>query len=193
MEGYNLSLPLAVFLAILGFFLLRRVTNVSLEEIGRHRMIEHDASLVHADTPPGVALAPAKVQKYLVELLLNDAYTEDFDAAGGDYPRPALITESTVARARIRREKESKPLDGLHAEIARGEMGIILGVMEKREGNEVGVPVEWMRQWIGKERMPTGWQPTHTQGLLDTLRRSKAIGAAMEELRKAEGEGKKDV
>ena len=162
-------------------------------------MIEHDASLVHADTPPGEALAPTPVQMYLVELLLNDAYTEagggkhikeDFNGAGA---RPAWITPSTVARARIRREKESKQLDGFHAEIARGEMGIILGVMEKREGNDVGVPVEWMRQWIGEERMPIGWQPTHTQGFLDTVKRSKAIRVAMEELRKDEGKGRRDL
>jgi len=162
-------------------------------------MIEHDASLVHANTPPGEAIAPVEVQKYLVELLLNDAYTEpggvewDLNAAGGSQPRPALITTAAVARARIRREKDSKPLDNIHAEIARGEMAIILGVMEKREGNDVGVPVEWMRQLFGQERMPIGWQPTHTQGLLDTIKRSRALRAAMEELRKAEGTGRKDL
>jgi hypothetical protein len=36
-----------------------------------------------------------------------------------------------VARARIRRENESPVLDILHAEIARGEMAIALGVWWK--------------------------------------------------------------
>jgi len=97
-----------------------------------------------------------------------------------------------VARPRIRREKDSPPLDPVHAEIARGEMAIILGVMETKGEEKVGVPVEWMREWISRERLPTDWKPTHAQGLLDTVKRSKAIRTAMEEQRKAAGDEKKE-
>lgn len=97
-----------------------------------------------------------------------------------------------VARSRIRREKDSPPLDPVHAEIARGEMGIILGVLETKGEEKVGIPVEWMREWIGEERLPSGWKPTHVQGLLDTMKRSKAIRAAMEEQRSAAGDEKKE-
>ncbi|RDB30246.1 Chloroperoxidase [Hypsizygus marmoreus] len=186
-NGYGLSTPLAIVLAFGGFILLGRFTNLSLFEIGKHGAVEHDASLVHKDTPKGEEYAPIDVQEDLLEKLLADAKTGDEDSEGleaGD--RRTLMDATDVARARVRREKESPALDALHAEIARGEMGIILGVWETKVGRKVGIPVEWMRDWLRKERLPEGWKPTHAQGLLDVVKRSKAIRLAMVDLRKAE-------
>ncbi|KAG6815764.1 hypothetical protein H0H87_011548 [Tephrocybe sp. NHM501043] len=188
---YNLSAPLAFFLSIGGFVLLRKVTNVSLHEIGRHGRIEHDASLVHRDTPKGQKYAPINVVDSLVNSLLIDSKTGDEEGEGaqaGD--RRTLMDASDVARARVRREKDSPKLDGLHAEIARGEMAIILGVWETKAGKNIGVPVEWMREWIGHERLPMDWRPTHVQGLLDVVKRAKSIRAAMDAQRALEGKEK---
>ncbi|KAG6816252.1 hypothetical protein H0H87_007417 [Tephrocybe sp. NHM501043] len=177
---YNLSTPLAFFLAIGGFVLLRRFRNVSLYEIGEHGRIEHDASLVHDDTPKGHKYAPIKIEDRLVDLLLADAKTGNEEGEGTQFGhRRNLMDASDVARARVRREKDSPKLNRIHAEIARGEMAIILGVWETKAGKNIGVPVEWMRQWIGHERMPVGWKPTHVQGLLDVVKRSKSIRTAM--------------
>ncbi|KAL0948864.1 hypothetical protein HGRIS_008984 [Hohenbuehelia grisea] len=44
----------------------------------------------------------------------------------------SLLTARGVGRARVRREKLSMPLDALHAEIARGEMAIMLGMWNVR-------------------------------------------------------------
>jgi Peroxidase, family 2 len=178
--GYNLSFPLALFLSVGGFFLLKRIRNLSLYDIGKHGAVEHDASLVHRDTPSGQKFAPIEVQEGLVSELIKDAKTGSEEGEGpeaGD--RRTLMDASDVARARIRREKCSPTLDGMHAEIARGEMAIILGVWETRAGSNVGVPVEWMREWIGHERFPSGWKATHVQGLFDVIRRSKAIRTSM--------------
>ncbi|KAG6840554.1 hypothetical protein C0991_005871 [Blastosporella zonata] len=184
---YNLSIPLAVFLSIGGFALLRRITNISLHEIGEHGRVEHDASLVHEDTPQGEKYAPTKIVPALVERLLADAKTGDEVGEGSEFgDRRALMDASDVARARVRREKESPRLDGVHAEIARGEMAIILGVLETRAGKNVGVPAEWMREWIGHERMPKDWKATHVQGLFDVVKRTKSIRAAMIEQRASE-------
>ena len=185
MAGYNLSLPLAVFLTLGGFFLLRRFRPVALYEIGRHGAIEHNASLVHNDTQPNEKYAPIEIQPELVNQLIDDAKTgtekgEGFE--GGD--RRVLMDASDVARARIRREKCSPVLDGVHAEIARGEMAIILGVWETKAGSKAGVPVEWMREWIGHERFPSDWKATHVQGLFDVIKRSKAIRDSMAQQRK---------
>lgn len=185
--GYNLSTPLAIVLAVGGFLLLKRFHNLSLFDIGKHNAIEHDASLVHGDTLPGEKYAPIEIQKPLVEELIQDAKTGNEDGEGpeaGD--RRTLMDASDVARARVRREKTSPKLDGLHAEIARGEMGIILGVWEIQAGDNIGVPVEWIREWIGHERFPRAWRATHTQGLLDVVKRSKAIRKFMDEQRLAE-------
>ena len=49
---YNLSGFLSWFLAHGGYLMLGKVgKRLDLYEIGRHNKIEHDASLVHHDTP----------------------------------------------------------------------------------------------------------------------------------------------
>ncbi|KAG6868292.1 hypothetical protein C0993_005368, partial [Termitomyces sp. T159_Od127] len=188
-ECYNLSTPLAIFLAIGGFFLLRRIGRVDLYDIGEHGKIEHDASLVHRDTPVGQQYAPIEVEEELVDLLADDAKTGS-EGEGGER---TLMDARDVARARVRREKQSPRLDAVHAEIARGEMAIVLGVFEKHEGTNVGVPVEWMREWMYHERLPKEWERdgTHVQGLLNVISRAKSIRLAMQSLEKAERESKK--
>lgn len=193
-EGYNLSLPLALFLTIGGFILLRRSPPATLYEIGKHGRIEHDASLVHEDTPPGQVYAPIEVKPDLVDLLIRDA-TGAGEAEGKGFESKkrqqvkelkTLMDARGVARARLRREKQSPPLDAVHAEIARGEMALVLGMMGIKDGANAGVPVEQVREWIGEERLPTGWQPTHVLGLIKTVGLAKAIRNAMQEQRKME-------
>ncbi|KAG6872390.1 hypothetical protein C0995_010088 [Termitomyces sp. Mi166 len=138
---YNLSTPLAFFLSIGGFLLLRRIRNVDLHEFGRYGRIEHDASLVDKDAPKGQEYAPIEIEPELVDLLLVDAKTGKEGGEGPEFDEKCTLMNATdVARARVRREKECPKLDGLHAEIARGEMGIILGVWETRAGKNVGYP-----------------------------------------------------
>lgn len=169
--------------------MLKRVRPLDLYEIGKHNVIEHDASLVHHDTPAGEEFAPIKIDQTLVTELINDAKNGKNETAGAETgERPSLMNAIDVARSRIRREKLSNPLDSVHAEIARGEMAIILGVWETKSKDKVGVPTEWMRRWIGHEQLPDGWKPTHKQGLLDTVKRAKEIRTAMEEMRKVEAD-----
>jgi len=179
---YGLSTPLALFLSHVGFLILRKTfRRISLFEIGKHGQVEHNASLVHHDTPAGEVYAPIEIDAGLVEKLIDDV-------EGGE-----RMNAVDVARARIRREKESPVLDGVHAEIARGEMAIILGVWEEGAGTDkLGIPVAWMRRWIQEEKLPDGWRPQRKQGLLDTVKRSKAIRTAMEDFRKAETEAVKE-
>ncbi|KAL1700691.1 hypothetical protein EV121DRAFT_263887, partial [Schizophyllum commune] len=136
-ECYGLTWPLAAFLAIGGYVLLRwwpwRVFR--LEEIGKHGAVEHDASLVHEDAR-GRLLAPTRIHPHLVTALADEtltAYAEDSHES-----RDGIVwTSYHAARARVRREKESPPLDAVHAEIARGEIAIMLCVWEYALG-EVG-------------------------------------------------------
>ncbi|KAG6869685.1 hypothetical protein C0995_001230, partial [Termitomyces sp. Mi166 len=65
-------------------------------------------------------------------------------------------------------------------------MGIILGLWETRAGKNVGIPVEWIREWIVYERLPEEWKPTHVQGFLDVVFRAKAIRTAMERFKETE-------
>ncbi|KAJ3561185.1 hypothetical protein NP233_g10348 [Leucocoprinus birnbaumii] len=178
---YGLSTPLSLFLTYVGFVMLKRIRPIDLFEIGKHNVIEHNASLVHYDTPQGEEFAPIQIDEGLVSDLISDVKPEK---EGAD-PKvgSSLMNAIDVARARIRREKETGPIDSVHQEIARGEMAIILGVWETTTKEKVGVPVEWMRRWIGHERLPDDWKPSHKQGLLDTINRSKSIREAMERMR----------
>jgi len=185
--GYNLSTPLAWVLAFGGFLLLRRFTRISLYEIGRHGAVEHDASLVHHDTPAGSAYAPIEIDEPLVEDLIQDVRsTRKFIEGPNGGKNRMLMDAADVARARVRREKASPPLDGVHAEIARGEMAIALNMMRVPGEAGDGVPTEWMREWIRDERMPAGWTPTRVTGLLETVCKSKEIKLEMDRLRSEE-------
>lgn len=188
-ECYNLSTPLAIVLSLGNYILLKTVRRVSLYEIGAHGKIEHDASLVHEDTPAGEEFAPIKIHPEWVDQLIADVKTRKEEGEGPDAGnKRTLMDAEDVARARVRREKLSSPLDGLHAEIARGEMAIALGMWEVQVGGNKGVPVEWIREWIRDEKMPKDSKPVKVQGLLNTVKRSKEIRTAMANMRKAEAE-----
>ncbi|ESK86442.1 Cloroperoxidase [Moniliophthora roreri MCA 2997] len=106
-----------------------------------------------------------------------------------------LVSADDVGRMRARRQREILPkkLDGMHEEIARGEMGIILEVWEREtfvenDGTDPvsgeivkrkkGIPLPWLLTWLAEERLPSGWKPSHVVGLLDVVKRNKAIKLA---------------
>jgi hypothetical protein len=181
---YGLSTICAMFLSFGGYFLLRKFGRVSLYEIGKHNAIEHNASLVHHDTPGVQTYAPIEIDNSLVDALVADVKPSPAEIEESSDPTAKfLMNYEDVARARIRREAECKPVDGLHAEIARGEMAIILGVWEVKTKDKVGIPVDYLKRWIEEERLPDGWKPDHTQGLLDVINRSSQIRGAMNQMR----------
>jgi hypothetical protein len=182
---YGLSTPCAMFLSFGGFFLLRRFKRVDLYEIGKHNAIEHNASLVHHDTPEVQMYAPIDIDHSLVDALVSDVKPSQAEIKESQDPTAKfLMNYEDVARARIRREAECKPIDGMHAEIARGEMAIILGVWEVKTKDKVGIPVDYLKRWIAEERLPDGWKPDHTQGLFNVINRSSQIRGVMNNTRK---------
>ena len=181
---YNISLPLALFLTIAGFLFCGRygiaaiplVQTINLKTIARHSRIEHDGSLAHADAEPGAEFAPTTPDKAILTDLLKEA--------GG---RQSLNLGDLV-RVRARRDEAlrvaGKKLGLVHcecaythfyyavsrfvrlcaADITLGECAFILGIM----GNGEEVPVERIRQWMGEDRLPDGWnRPKRTLGLLE--------------------------
>ncbi len=152
-EGYGLSAPLANLLAYGGTYLLGQQGAFGLDDLARHNRIEHDASLVHDDTKDRDEYAPISPNLTLVKNLLAQA--ED----------GRVLTAVDVARARVERESQCPVLNG-------GEMAITLGLFG--QDNE-GVPLEMLREWLTEERLPKDWKPTHTQGLLQTIRMAREI------------------
>ena len=189
---YGLSTFCAMFLSFGGFFLLRKFGRINLYDIGKHSAIEHNASLVHHDTPEGQIYSPIGIDHSLVDALVSDVKPSSAEIRKSSDPTAKfLMNFEDVARARVRREAECKQVDSLHAEIARGEMAIILGVWEVKTKDKVGIPMDYLKRWIGEERLPDGWQPNHTQGLLDVIYRSSQIRGAMNEMRKEQIQSKK--
>lgn len=186
MACYGLSTPCAMFLSFGGFIWLGKLgRTVSLYEISKHDAVEHNASLVHYDTPEGQIYAPITIDQSLVDAVVSDVKPTLAEIEKSSDPTAKfLMNYEDVARSRIRRELECRPVDNLHAEVARGEMAIILGVWEVKTKDKVGVPVDYIKRWLSEERLPDGWKPDHTQGLLDVIRRSSTIRQAMEQMKK---------
>jgi len=184
---YGLSTFCALFLSFGGFLMLRKFGRINLYEIGKHDAIEHNASLVHHDTPTGQIYAPIDIDHSLVDALVSDVKPSSAEIEKSSDPSAKfLMNYEDVARARIRREEQCKPVDSVHSEIARGEMAIILGVWEVKTKNKTGIPVDYIKRWIGEERLPDGWKPDHKQGLFDVVKRSKTIRLAMDQMKKAQ-------
>ncbi|KAK0490257.1 hypothetical protein IW261DRAFT_1412828 [Armillaria novae-zelandiae] len=172
---YGLSTGLAAFLTIGGFLWISRLFTINLFDIGRHGRVEHNASLVHADTPEGQEYAPVKINEDWVEQVVGD-----IQPCARECRQESLVDAEDIARMRVRREKTSPAMDSVHAEVARGEMALILGIWEtkgvdKNGASKTGVPLPWLLEWLGKEKLPEGWSPKHQQTLSDTVARSKGI------------------
>jgi len=169
-EGYRLSAPLAYILTYGGIGLLGQRGAFGLDDLARHNRIEHDASLVHGDTAKRDEYAPISPDSTLVGQFMNSARDGH------------LMTVEDVARARVSRESQSCGLDNLHAEIARGEMAIVLGLFSRKSSGRTGIPVDMLRVWMSEERLPDGWKPTHAQGLLQTIRTSRELSSQMKRI-----------
>jgi hypothetical protein len=181
---YGLSSPLAMFLTVGGWILIKQIGRINLFQLGLHNGVEHDASVVHVDCPAGQKDAPIAIQPELVEEFTTSAIGAASRTAGRDLTEAeVLVTGHDIVRTRIRREKLSKPLNAMHAEIARGEFAIILGVWKKTVDGTEGVPLPWMRTWLADERLPEGWRPDHLETLRDVMKRATALRTEMKKIR----------
>lgn len=157
-EFYNLSLPLALFLAIPGYLLCGSILHMSLnlDDLALHDRLEHDASLVHADAAPGAACAPTNVDPGLLHAFITSC------------PAGRGFRLEDFAKARIAREKTlgGRQLNAFHAEIARGESALSWLLMKDESGE---APPGKLEQWYGEERVPDGWsKPERRLGLITT-------------------------
>jgi hypothetical protein len=155
-----------------GIALLAQVGPFGLNDLARHNRIEHDASLVHDDTKPRDEYAPIGPNPVLIKQFLEQVKDGQF------------VTVEDVARARVWRESQCPALNKCQAEIAKGEMAIALGLFSQPESDthKQGIPVDMLRAWFSEERLPEGWKPTHTQGLLETVETSTQLRNEMKRI-----------
>jgi hypothetical protein len=173
-EVYNLSLPFAFILSLVGILLCGHwffpLFSLDLDGLALHNRIEHDASLAHSDAAPGDRYAPIPVSQNMLKKFLGYAalgkgmYLEDF------------------MRARVDREAQlEKPLDVIHAQIAQGEAATAWLVMKDDYGK---IPLERLKQWWGEERLPDNWtRPRRVIGLLEARAKADDVAEGMRKLR----------
>ncbi|KAE9397949.1 Cloroperoxidase [Gymnopus androsaceus JB14] len=149
---YGLSSPLAAFLVMGGFLLISRSPFhipyllepngdgvIDLHLIGKHNGLEHDASLVHKDTPRGEKYAPTEIKQSWVLKLIGDILPPVSGYLGEETSQPSigvtpnetvsetgtlptlrrfiddpvylttLVDEADVGRMRARRQREILP------------------------------------------------------------------------------------
>lgn len=168
-EHYNISLPLAVLLSVVGTWLCGRNFKLDLQDLARHNRIEHDGSLAHADTIPGGQYAPIAVDKERLQNLLEGSKGSD-----------TLTFQDLVMVRAARDAKLSRPLSSFHGAIARGEVALAVQTLGDEEGN---IPKQFIREWFGEERLPRGWcKPAIATGIRSTTRIANWIGELVQRI-----------
>eukprot|EP00919_Chromeraceae_sp_WS-2016_P055250 GHVR01131254.1.p1 GENE.GHVR01131254.1~~GHVR01131254.1.p1 ORF type:complete len:225 (+),score=17.56 GHVR01131254.1:33-707(+) len=168
---YNLSYPLAALLAITGVLLCGHAWCLDLDALAMHNRIEHDASMVHANTQPGHKRAPTLVDPKLLHSFLDQA-----DAHKG-------LSLADLAKVRIAREARlSRPLDVIHSEVGMGEAALCWLILKEKNGR---IPLSTLEQWFGEERIPDAWsRPRDEIGLLEARETANEVASIMEHIKK---------
>ncbi|KAJ3830496.1 Cloroperoxidase [Lentinula raphanica] len=199
MEVYNVSLALALMLTIPGFLLYAQVrlnwksigsrgawsvpvlsytlTLSALASFGPGLKIAHRASLVHPDYPS------EKPEMSMVHGLLS----ADSSLTGSDEER-GYFTLHDLASLRVSRESSpSDKLDTIHEQVALGESSLTWLIFAKHVSatGSPGIPLSYLEQWFGDERIPDWWtRPTETIGLIQARKLAQQVQEEMELIRK---------
>jgi hypothetical protein len=85
-------------------------------------------------------------------------------------------------KARVDREDQlEKPLDDLHAQVGQGEVALAWLVMKDDSGK---IPLDWLKQWWGEERLPDKWtKPRRVIGLLEARWKADDVADGMKKMR----------
>jgi hypothetical protein len=137
--------------------------KIDLEDLARHNVIEHDASLVHANAIPSGRYAPVNVDKALLQDLLD--VSKD----------PDVLTFDDLVTVRANRDKTlGRPLNKTLATVVRGEVAMTVQIFGDQEGN---MPKQFLQEWFGKEQLPSGWvKPAVAIGIWNTSRIANWVG-----------------
>ncbi|KAJ6507487.1 Chloroperoxidase [Mycena vulgaris] len=183
---YNLSLPLALLLTLVGYLTCAKFSlgvnsnahggylwrlapswTLDLADLSARgwSKIAHDASFVHPSGIPSHAPDPV-----LLASLLSAA-----SASAG------MTLEGLAAVHAERARALPRPLSGFHQQIAFGECA--LGWLVMRNAKTGVVEVDTLAQWFGEERLPEGWwearRPARAVGLREAR---ETAGQVQEEL-----------
>ena len=188
---YKLSAPLALILTLAalifcGHFIgsglgIRR--RVNLYEIARHGVLEHNASLCHADASQGARYAPVIPDPALLAQTVGARWPEGTqfpplnqsrawrllratlfltERSKHDISEPTLNEKDQTSFcdlvwARYLRDKEERPLHPLHGQIAYGEIALASSVFTTNPNDKVEdwkTYGRWMHIFFSESRLP---------------------------------------
>lgn len=154
-----MSFLLAIILAVPGIWLCGNIwrLSLSLEDLAKHHDgLEHDGSLAHTDVPPDFLYAPIPPDTTKLKQLI------DVSSDGKSITFQELVSRRAALDAQLVR-----PFGFFHSLVAKLETAMLYNVLlVPGHGKEDGrVPTEFVRQWVGEERIPEGWRrPEKTIG-----------------------------
>lgn len=135
-----------------------------LGDLALHNVIEHDASLVHDDTPAGSKYAPVSTDYLKVANVA--AVSSDGRA----------LSERDFAAARLNAEKRSPKLDDGHQQLADGEPALALSVFGVPDGasGALKLPLLDFLFLFGLNRLPLGFTKKTTPISADAVNSATA-------------------
>jgi len=132
---------------------------MDLHDITKHNLLQHDASLVHSDTPDGEDFAPITINQNLIDELLNDVKYEEEDSSGTE----SVIDLYDAVHACLCRENARRPINITEQEGAQEEIALIIAILETTSKGKVGAPIKWIRSFIDHKRLLDNWCPTYME------------------------------
>ncbi|THU78531.1 hypothetical protein K435DRAFT_53071 [Dendrothele bispora CBS 962.96] len=160
---------------------------IDLRLVGLLGGVKSDASLVHHSGKPYPLLetdligdVQPTVMGYHSSLSIQSRLNRSalWKAFAMKKHRDTLVSAADVGRMRKQREHGILPrtLNGVHAEIACGLMAIVLGMRDHASNGKTGIPLPWALTFLAEKLSENGTgRPTHKQGSLDAMKRSKEI------------------
>ncbi|KAJ7156153.1 hypothetical protein C8R46DRAFT_1294635 [Mycena filopes] len=194
---YNLSLPLALLLTLVGFLTCAKFNfsftrpecrgwnwrptlswTLDLADLSARgpTKIAHDGSLVHASGAPSNAPDPALLAAFLAAA----AHSPSTETGGLTLPDLAALHAANTRDLK---------LSAFHEQVALGECG--LGWLVMRNPSTGAVPLETLEAWFGEERLPEGWWARRVArpkvGLVQARKTAGEVGRLTKECREHQG------
>jgi len=152
-----------------GKFISGKKAPTDLHEFAKHNVIEHNASLAHADAAEGEVYAPVTTDQGLLQDLVSRS-------ADGQF-----LTIEDLSRVRVEREDALPvPLSKKDQSTGRAASGLLLN----RFGDNEKVPVSDVQTFLGESRIPDTYTgPKSSMGFVDSVVMDRKIAKTMEDIR----------
>ncbi|KAG8835076.1 hypothetical protein FRC17_005429 [Serendipita sp. 399] len=149
--------------------------RLNLDDLCRHNVIEHDASMVHRDVAEtgGGSIASNKSDSDLMKKMI-----ETSDGQNLTFENLILIKALREQQAGIDRAVHSYPI-GLG--VASHADAVLASEVMSRPGGQ-GIPIEWAKTWFGEERLPDEFKKHKTLGILELNGKREEVTAKVNAL-----------